>query len=89
MELPLAVLHVQPSEHSLSGGQLELALLDGKLGLLGVHLKLAHTSARFLEGQSRLVGFMVLLPLYSACLLNLELNVRGALLCLRTGPPVT
>ena len=82
--LPLAVtvLHVQPREHSLPGGQLELALLDGELGLLGAHLELAHTSACILEGQSRQIGLVPLLLLHDTCLLNLELNMRGALLCL-------
>ena len=73
---------MQPSEHSLPGGQLELAFLDGELGLLGTHLKLAHTSARVLEGQSRQIGLMPPLLLHDTCLLNLELNTRGALLCL-------
>jgi hypothetical protein len=80
VELPFAVLHVQPSEGSLPGGRLELALLDGELCLLGVHLKLAHMSAHVLEGQSRQIGLMPLLLLHDACLLNLKLNTQGALL---------
>ena len=74
------MLHLQPSEHSLPGGQLELALHDGKLHIFGVHLKLAHTSARVLGGQGRQTGLMPLLLLHDTCLLNLELNMRGALL---------
>ena len=80
------MLYVRLLEHSKPGsarGQLELAVLDGKLDLARAQLEFAHMSARLLQGQRGEGGLAPLLLLSLAGLLDLELHARCALLRLR------